>query len=207
MELFSSMRTSFVHCTALHPLESTFLAQQGHSLITCPRSNRLLNGSMLDLKKLDSSLVENLGIGSDGASSNANTNMLDELRAGLFGMDYDLGSMLDLKKLDSSLVENLGIGSDGASSNANTNMLDELRAGLFGMDYDLPRLARLLLLAATRGNAKALGLANGTLESGKSADMAVFEIKGIKDSTQPEVHFILLADKVRRLLINGEQVR
>ena len=160
MELFSSMRTSFVHCTALHPLESTFLAQQGHSLITCPRSNRLLNGSMLDLKKLDS-----------------------------------------------SLVENLGIGSDGASSNANTNMLDELRAGLFGMDYDLPRLARLLLLAATRGNAKALGLANGTLESGKSADMAVFEIKGIKDSTQPEVHFILLADKVRRLLINGEQVR
>ena len=158
MELFSSTRASFVHCTALSSLESTFLAQQGHSLITCPRSNRLLGGSMLDLKKLDSR-------------------------------------------------QNLGIGTDGASSNANTNMLDELRAGLFGMGGDLQALARVLLLAATRGGAKALGLANGTLESGRSADMAVFAIKGIADSTQPEVHFILLANKVHRLLINGEQVR
>ena len=158
MELFYSMRASFVHCTALHPLESTFLAQQGYSLITCPRSNRLLGGSMLDLKKLDSR-------------------------------------------------QNLGIGTDGASSNANTCMLDELRAGLFGMGGDLQALARVLLLAATRGGAKALGLANGTLESGRSADMAVFAIKGIADSTQPEVHFILLANKVHRLLINGEQVR
>ena len=158
MELFSSMRTSFVHCTALNSLESTFLAHAGHSLITCPRSNRLLDGSMLDLKKLDSR-------------------------------------------------QNLGIGTDGASSNANTCMLDELRAGLFGMGGDLQDLARVLLLAATRGGAKALGLANGTLESGRSADMAVFAIKGIADSTQPEVHFILLANKVHRLLINGEQVR
>ncbi|ETD27554.1 amidohydrolase family protein [Helicobacter canis] len=158
MELFSSTRASFVHCTALNSLESTFLAQGGHSLITCPRSNRLLDGSMLDLKKLDSR-------------------------------------------------QNLGIGTDGASSNANTNMLDELRAGLFGMGYDLQDLARVLLLAATRGGAKALGLANGTLESGRSADMAVFAIDGIIDSTQPEVHFILLANKVHRLLINGEQVR
>ena len=158
MELFSSTRASFVHCTALSSLESTFLAQGGHSLITCPRSNRLLDGSMLDLKKLDSR-------------------------------------------------QNLGIGTDGASSNANTNMLDELRAGLFGMEYDLQDLARVLLLAATRGGAKALGLANGTLESGRSADMAVFAIDGIVDSTQPEVHFILLANKVHRLLINGEQVR
>lgn len=158
MELFSSMRASFVHCTALSSLESTLLTQNGGFIITCPRSNRLLGGSMLNLKKLDS-------------------------------------------------MQNLGIGTDGASSNANTNMLDELRAGLFGMEYDLQDLARVLLLAATRGNAKALGLANGTLESGRSADMAVFAIDGIMDSTQPEVHFILLANKVHKLLINGEQVR
>ena len=159
MQQFWGERVAFVHGVAMSEAESRALIDSGAHLLTCPRSNRLLGGSMLKLQGLDS-----------------------------------------------RLATRLGIGSDGASSNANTNMLDELRAGLFGMEYPLDWLARILLLAATRGNASALGLANGSLEQGRSADMAVFAIKGIADSSQPAVHFIMLARKALRLYIDGEQV-
>lgn len=159
MQQFWGERVAFVHGVAMTEAESRALIDSGAHLLTCPRSNRLLGGSMLKLQNLHS-----------------------------------------------KLATRLGIGSDGASSNANTNMLDELRAGLFGMEYPLDELARILLLAATRGNARALGLANGSLERGKSADMAVFAIKGIADSSQPAVHFIMLARSALRLYIDGEQV-
>lgn len=160
MQLFAGERVAFVHGVAMGEREWQVLQDSGAYLLTCPRSNRLLGGSMLDLARLDS-----------------------------------------------AKCARLGIGSDGASSNANTNMLDELRAGLFGMGYPLRELARILLLAATRGNASALGLANGSLEKGKSADMAVFAIKGIAESTQPEVHFIMLAKRVLQLYIDGIRAR
>lgn len=159
MKLFKNVRGVFVHCTHLNKTESTYLLDSKHSIVTCPRSNRLLGGTMLDIASLDS-----------------------------------------------RIVQNLGIGSDGASSNINTNMLDELRTALFGMRGELCTLAKILLLAATCGGAKALGLNNGELKAGKAADMALFTIPNIAHSTQPEIHLITLAKQVRQLFINGQRV-
>lgn len=153
--LFKS-QTLFVHLTNAIQKEILQIADLGHYIVTCPRSNRLLDGEMLDINILPHS--------------------------------------------------HLAIGSDGMSSNATLSMLDEIRFGLFGMRTSLLKLARILLLSATKYGAKALRLNNGTLEPSKDSDFALFHIANITKSTQPEVHFILHSKSARQVFINGECV-
>lgn len=197
--MFEGLKCALVHGTHLNHAESTRLIDAGHSLITCPRSNRLLGGKMLDFGALDSRILTRLGIGTDGASSNANTNLLDELRAGLFGMGDDLAMRG-------------GFGANGANDKSDNTARDAYAANDCGANDShagdhkksgLQNLAQILLLAATKNGAHALGLNNGELKKGKDADIAVFHIQGIADSSQPEVHFILLAKQASTLLING----
>ena len=58
MKLFKNVRGVFVHCTHLNKTESTYLLDSKHSIVTCPRSNRLLGGTMLDIASLDSRAQE-----------------------------------------------------------------------------------------------------------------------------------------------------
>ncbi|OBV28403.1 hypothetical protein BKN38_00500 [Helicobacter sp. CLO-3] len=209
LRLFEGLKCALVHGTHLNHAESTRLIDAGHSLITCPRSNRLLGGKMLDFGALDSRILQRLGIGTDGASSNANTNLLDELRAGLFGMGGDLarwggfgvagdcGEAGGYKKAG-DVTRDAYVANDCDANDSRAG--DHKKSGL---QNGLQNLAQILLLAATKNGAQALGLNNGELKKGKDADIAVFHIQGIADSSQPEVHFILLAKQVSALLING----
>jgi cytosine/adenosine deaminase-related metal-dependent hydrolase len=80
LTLFNGINTSFVHTVQAEQKHFEHIKSYGHSVVTCPVSNRLLTNS-----KLDISLFEdiNLSIGTDGLSSNFSLNLFDELRSAL----------------------------------------------------------------------------------------------------------------------------
>lgn len=176
LELFSQAQAVLTHCIAMSERELEMILEAGHFITTCPRSNRLLGGKMLDIARFakikNYGLLSRLAIGTDGASSNVNTNMLDEMRAGLFGFGF-----LDSHK----------------SSKAESNTSSKLES-----------IAKMLILSATRYGAQALGLENGELKEEKYADLAVFKIPQIADSATPILHFLTNATKAHRLYINGQ---
>ncbi len=81
LALFEGLDTLFVHCLFAKEAEIKQMLKTG-SIVTCPRSNRLLNNKLLDL---DALALEKISIATDGKSSNNNLNFLEELRCGLFG--------------------------------------------------------------------------------------------------------------------------
>jgi len=68
--------TLFTHATQAEKKELDKINKNNHTIIHCPRSNRLLNCGKLDIKN-----VKKLLIGTDGLSSNYSLNILDELKA------------------------------------------------------------------------------------------------------------------------------
>ncbi|NPA27877.1 MAG: metal-dependent hydrolase [Epsilonproteobacteria bacterium] len=76
---FKNIKTLFTHCTQATKDELEFINNHNHSIIHCPRSNRLLNCGVLDIKE-----VKNLLLATDGLSSNYSLSILDELKAALF---------------------------------------------------------------------------------------------------------------------------
>jgi 5-methylthioadenosine/S-adenosylhomocysteine deaminase len=84
---------------------------------------------------------------------------------------------------------NLGIGTDGAASNDRLDMLAETRLAALlakGRSHDARALpAHAALQAATLGGARALGLDRriGSIEPGKEADLAAFDLGALE--TQP----------------------
>lgn len=89
LELFSEVQAVLTHCVAMSEVELERILDAGHFITTCPRSNRLLGGKMLDIahfRRVDSRFAHSLAIGTDGASSNVDTNLLDEMRSALFGL-------------------------------------------------------------------------------------------------------------------------
>ena len=75
-------RLLFVHCTQASEDELAHIARLGASVVSCPRSNRLLGGKMLGFKKTNA-IVPCL-IGTDSLASNNSLNLLEELRVALF---------------------------------------------------------------------------------------------------------------------------
>ena len=89
LDMFSGAQAVLTHCVAMSEAELERILDAGHFITTCPRSNRLLGGKMLDIahfRRVDSRFARSLGIGTDGASSNVDTNLLDEMRSALFGL-------------------------------------------------------------------------------------------------------------------------
>lgn len=89
LELFSGVQAVLTHCVVMSEAELERILDAGHFITTCPRSNRLLGGKMLDIahfRRVDSRFACSLAIGTDGASSNVDTNLLDEMRSALFGL-------------------------------------------------------------------------------------------------------------------------
>jgi cytosine/adenosine deaminase-related metal-dependent hydrolase len=90
----------------------------------------------------------------------------------------DLGAMLDANIT-------VGLGSDSVASNNRMDMLDEARLAVLFARTSRRRFdvvpASLAIDLATRGGARALGLETeiGTLEVGKSADLAAFPLDGL----------------------------
>jgi len=79
MYAFDTYPTHFTHCTQANQVELDYLAEKGHSLAHCPRSNRYLGCGRLAIENLKLPY----SVATDGLSSNDSLSILDELRAGL----------------------------------------------------------------------------------------------------------------------------
>jgi len=79
MYAFDTYPTHFTHCVQANQVELDYLAQKGHSIAHCPRSNRYLGCGRLPIENLKLPFT----VATDGLSSNDSLNIFDELRATL----------------------------------------------------------------------------------------------------------------------------
>ena len=79
LHAFDTYPTLFVHCTQTTRSEREYLAEHGHTIAHCPRSNRLLDCGRLPIEDITAPL----SIATDGLSSNWSLSLWDELRAAL----------------------------------------------------------------------------------------------------------------------------
>jgi len=107
----------------------------------------------------------------------------------------------------------VGLGTDGAASNNNLDLLEEVRlaALLHKVSSHDPKTvtAESALALATRGSATALGLADriGTLEPGKRADIAIFDLSAPHlapgHHTVSDLVYSARAGDVRHTIVEG----
>jgi len=101
MESFDSIPTHFTHAVQATKEEIAYLAEKGHSIAHCPRSNRMLGCGRLAIEELIQNNMP-FSLATDGLSSNNSLNMFDELRSALM-----LHSEIPLEKLASLLIESI----------------------------------------------------------------------------------------------------
>ena len=78
LNAFKNIPTLFTHAVQVEEKELMAINQNGHSVIHCPRSNRLLGCGRAPVEHVDSLLL-----GTDGLSSNYSLNILEEMRSAL----------------------------------------------------------------------------------------------------------------------------
>ncbi len=83
LELFIGKPTLMTHVVQANDEELQEIAKEGHSVIHCPISNRLLGNGAIDLDKLDKNGVSWV-MGTDGLSSNYALDLLEEMKIALF---------------------------------------------------------------------------------------------------------------------------
>lgn len=90
---FRGLKPYFVHCLEATHKDLEMIAKMQGKIISCPKSNRLLNNKILDLNLCKQSQIHPI-FATDGKSSNDSLSLLDELRTALYAyMDYDLESL------------------------------------------------------------------------------------------------------------------
>lgn len=99
------------------------------------------------------------------------------------------------------------IGTDGLSSNISLSLFDEMRAALMvHAALPLEELAYDLLKGCTSAAAKALKTENGSLESGKKADIAIVLLPDVSPSREDFfTQLILQTQEVESLYIEGKK--
>ena len=90
------------------------------------------------------------------------------------------------------------------------DILEEIRYALFATlardgQQDIELLSQQLLYAITLNSAKALQLNNGSLTSGKCADIALFKLQ-FNRLDNIASSFILYAKKASRVLVGGNDI-
>ena len=104
LNAFNGHPTLFTHATKATKEELKFINNQGHSVIHCPRSNRLLGCGRAKIE-----YVNNLLLGTDGLSSNYSLSILDECKAALM-----LHHKANLKDLAARLIKAITINAANA---------------------------------------------------------------------------------------------
>ncbi|WP_163499357.1 aminofutalosine deaminase family hydrolase [Helicobacter suis] len=115
LDLFKNQRLLLVHAlfaNRQHLEHAKYIAQT--TLITCPRSNRLLSGKILE-RKLAEQLNIAIAIATDGESSNYNLNFLEELRMALWAFQKPLLELLPEILLGATLHASKALGLNGGS--------------------------------------------------------------------------------------------
>ena len=123
MHAFDSYPTHFTHCVQATKEELTYLANKGHSIAHCPRSNRYLGCGRLPIEKLED-LKLPFSVATDGLSSNDSLNIFDELRAALLLHNnipiQELATTL-LKSVTSDAADILGLDCGKIEKNKNAD--------------------------------------------------------------------------------------
>ncbi len=83
LELFKEKPTLMTHVVQANDEELKQLSKDGHSVIHCPISNRLLGNGAIDLERLDANSVPWV-MGTDGLSSNYALDLFEEMKIALF---------------------------------------------------------------------------------------------------------------------------
>ena len=108
MYAFDTYPTHFTHCVQANDVELDYLAQKGHSIAHCPRSNRYLGCGRLPIENLSLPYT----VATDGLSSNDSLSIFDELRAALLLHNdipiQELANAL-LKSVTSNAADALGL--------------------------------------------------------------------------------------------------
>jgi len=97
LKAFDKTPTLFTHAVQAKDKEIEYINSHKHSIIHCPRSNRLLGCGKL---KIDN--IKNLCLGTDGLSSNYSLSILEELKVALF-----IQEKYNLKELSLKLIESI----------------------------------------------------------------------------------------------------
>ena len=97
LNAFKNIPTLFTHAVQVKENEIETINKNGHSVIHCPRSNRLLGCGRAPIEHIDRVLL-----GTDGLSSNYSLNILEEMRAAL-----TIHFQADLNKLATRLIESV----------------------------------------------------------------------------------------------------
>lgn len=95
---FDGYPTHFAHCVQAQEGELEKIAQQGHSIAHCPRSNRYLGCGRVDIERLKELEIP-FSIATDGLSSNNTLSIFDEMRAALM-----MHSQSDINQLADMLI-------------------------------------------------------------------------------------------------------
>lgn len=98
MYAFDTYPTHFAHCVQANQVELDYLAQMGHSIAHCPRSNRYLGCGRLSIETLKLPFT----LATDGLSSNDSLNIFDELRAALL-----LHNDIPIQELANTLLKSI----------------------------------------------------------------------------------------------------
>ena len=111
LQLIEAKRALLTHAVQADDNLLEMIADAGHSVTHCPRSNRLLGCGRLRLEKLDELHIPWL-LGTDGLSSNTSLSLWDEMRAALMlhsRADADLLAKKLLCASTSTAADALGI--------------------------------------------------------------------------------------------------
>jgi len=100
LSLFKDKPTLMTHVVQANATELHQLSEDGHTVIHCPISNRLLGNGAINLEKLDEKNVPWV-MGTDGLSSNYTLDLMEEMKIALF-----MHSDRDLLPLAKELLEN-----------------------------------------------------------------------------------------------------
>lgn len=86
LELFKQCQVILVHCLYLNNDDFEILKRLNADIVSCPRSNRLLNNRYFDFLKAKDYGFQ-LILATDGKSSNTSLSLLDEARSALFAYE------------------------------------------------------------------------------------------------------------------------
>ena len=98
LEMFDGVKTLFAHVVQASDEEYAHLKKEGHSIIHCPISNRLLGNGALNLQKIEEMGIEWM-VATDGLSSNYRLDLWEEMKIALF-----MHSDFPLQKLAQKLI-------------------------------------------------------------------------------------------------------
>ncbi|MFA5233996.1 MAG: metal-dependent hydrolase [Sulfurimonas sp.] len=151
LEHFNGHKTMLTHVVKANEDELEKLSSNGHTVIHCPISNRLLGNGALDLKKLEEHNIRWI-CATDGLSSNYKLDLFEEMKIALF--THSNMPLLDLaKKLIRSVTidaaDALGLNSGEIREGKNADMLvidleskpnDELAIHLILHRYNISKI-------------------------------------------------------------------